>query len=41
MNLLACETSSSVGSVALETPAGVLVRELGVSARADRADLSP
>jgi tRNA threonylcarbamoyladenosine biosynthesis protein TsaB len=29
MNLLAFETSSPVGSVALETPAGVLVRELG------------
>jgi tRNA threonylcarbamoyladenosine biosynthesis protein TsaB len=29
MNLLALETSSSVGSVAIETPAGVLVRELG------------
>jgi tRNA threonylcarbamoyladenosine biosynthesis protein TsaB len=29
MNLLALETSSSAGSVALETPAGVLVRELG------------
>lgn len=28
MNLLALETSSSVGSVALETPAGVLVREM-------------
>lgn len=28
MNLLALETSSSVGSVAIETPAGVLVREL-------------
>jgi tRNA threonylcarbamoyladenosine biosynthesis protein TsaB len=29
MNLLAFETSSRIGSVALETPAGVLVRELG------------
>jgi tRNA threonylcarbamoyladenosine biosynthesis protein TsaB len=29
MNLLALETSSSVGSAAVETPAGVLVRELG------------
>ena len=29
MNVLALETSSSVGSVAIETPAGVLVRELG------------
>jgi tRNA threonylcarbamoyladenosine biosynthesis protein TsaB len=28
MNLLALETSSSVGSVALETPAGLLVREV-------------
>ena len=28
MNLLALETSSSVGSVALETPAGVVVREI-------------
>ena len=28
MNLLALETSSSVGSVAIETPAGVVVREL-------------
>jgi tRNA threonylcarbamoyladenosine biosynthesis protein TsaB len=28
MNLLALETSSPVGSVAIETPAGVLVREL-------------
>jgi tRNA threonylcarbamoyladenosine biosynthesis protein TsaB len=28
MNLLALETSSSVGSVVLETPAGVLVREM-------------
>jgi tRNA threonylcarbamoyladenosine biosynthesis protein TsaB len=30
MNLLALETSSPVGSVAIETPAGVLVRELGL-----------
>ena len=30
MNLLALETSSSAGSVAIETPAGVLVRELGL-----------
>jgi tRNA threonylcarbamoyladenosine biosynthesis protein TsaB len=30
MNLLAFETSSRIGSVALETQAGVLVRELGV-----------
>jgi tRNA threonylcarbamoyladenosine biosynthesis protein TsaB len=30
MNLLALETSSSLGSVAIETPAGVLVRELGL-----------
>ncbi len=30
MNLLAFETSSRIGSVALETPAGVLVRELGI-----------
>jgi len=30
MNLLAFETSSRIGSVALETPAGLLVRELGV-----------
>ncbi len=30
MNLLAFETSSRIGSVALETPAGVLVRELDV-----------
>ncbi len=29
MNLLAFETSSRIGSVALETPAGLLVRELG------------
>jgi tRNA threonylcarbamoyladenosine biosynthesis protein TsaB len=29
MNLLAFETSSRTGSVALETPAGLLVRELG------------
>jgi tRNA threonylcarbamoyladenosine biosynthesis protein TsaB len=29
VNLLALETSSSVGSVAIDTPAGVLVRELG------------
>jgi tRNA threonylcarbamoyladenosine biosynthesis protein TsaB len=29
VKLLALETSSSVGSVAVETPAGVLVRELG------------
>jgi tRNA threonylcarbamoyladenosine biosynthesis protein TsaB len=28
MNLLALETSSSIGSVALETPAGVVVREI-------------
>ena len=28
MNLLALETSSSVGSVAIETPAGVVVRDL-------------
>jgi tRNA threonylcarbamoyladenosine biosynthesis protein TsaB len=28
MNLLALETSSSIGSVALETPGGVLVREI-------------
>jgi tRNA threonylcarbamoyladenosine biosynthesis protein TsaB len=29
VNLLALETSSSTGSVAVETPAGLLVRELG------------
>jgi len=30
MNLLAFETSSRLGSVALETPAGLTVRELGI-----------
>ena len=30
MNLLAFETSSRLGSVALETPGGVIVRELGI-----------
>jgi tRNA threonylcarbamoyladenosine biosynthesis protein TsaB len=30
MNLLAFETSSRVGSVALETPAGLTVRDLGI-----------
>jgi tRNA threonylcarbamoyladenosine biosynthesis protein TsaB len=30
MNWLALETSSSAGSVAIETPAGVLVRDLGL-----------
>ena len=30
MNLLAFETSSAVGSVALETAAGVVVRDLGI-----------
>jgi tRNA threonylcarbamoyladenosine biosynthesis protein TsaB len=30
MNLLAFETSSPIGSVALETPAGLLVRDLGI-----------
>jgi tRNA threonylcarbamoyladenosine biosynthesis protein TsaB len=30
MNLLAFETSSRIGSVALETPAGLVVRELGI-----------
>jgi tRNA threonylcarbamoyladenosine biosynthesis protein TsaB len=30
MNLLAFETSSRIGSVALETPGGLMVRELGI-----------
>jgi tRNA threonylcarbamoyladenosine biosynthesis protein TsaB len=30
MNLLAFETSSRIGSVALETPAGLVVRDLGI-----------
>jgi tRNA threonylcarbamoyladenosine biosynthesis protein TsaB len=30
MNLLAFETSSRIGSVALETPAGLAIRELGI-----------
>ena len=31
MNLLAFETSSRIGSVALETPAGLTVRDLGIA----------